>query len=233
MKPRWWILGLVAFLLGLVIFFPLRVALDMRTGEQSLLSARQVAGSVWDGRIGEAMLGEERLGTFDVSLRPFSVLTGGTDVDIERIGGLDGPLVGTMALDDDAQGIKAMNGSIGVATLMAPLPIERLTLSDATILFDTERCIEASGMISAEASLGLLGLSRSLSGPLSCTSEGRLQADLSGGSETLVLLVDRAGAYEAQFAVTNAPPLVASGLALAGFGVDGNTLRLVHQGTLR
>ncbi|NNC47824.1 MAG: type II secretion system protein GspN [Sphingomonas sp.] len=230
---RWWLFGGALFLIGLVAMFPLHVAMDMSMSRQSLLSARQVAGSVWSGRVGEAMLGEERLGTFDVSLRPLSLLTGGADVGIERIGGLDGPLVGTLALDDDSQGIRDMNGGIGVATLMAPLPVDRLLLTEATILFDADRCVEASGTLGAEASLGLLGLSRTLSGPLSCTSDGRLQADLTGGNETLTLIVNREGGYEAQFAIANAPPLIASGLALAGFTLDGTTLRLTHQGPLR
>ncbi|WP_265528083.1 type II secretion system protein N [Sphingomicrobium marinum] len=233
MKLRWWLFGAAIFLIGLIAMFPLHVAMDMSMSKQSLLSARQVGGSVWNGRVGDAMLGEERLGTFDVALRPLSLLTGSADVAIERIGGLDGPLIGTLALDDDSQGVRDMNGSIGVATLMAPLPVDRLILTEATILFDEERCVEASGTLAAEASLGLLGLSRNLSGPLSCTSDGRLQADLSGGSETLTLIVNREGGYEAQLAIANAPPLVASGLALAGFTLDGSTLRLTHQGTLR
>ncbi len=76
MNWRWavWTTGIA--LIAMLLLLPLRIALSAADLGSLGMSARQVGGTIWGGRIGELMLGRQLLGTFDVRLDPAALLLG-------------------------------------------------------------------------------------------------------------------------------------------------------------
>ena len=96
MSWRWLLWSSVIGLIALVLLMPLRVALPASDLQQMGLSARQVAGTIWYGRIAELMLGRQLLGTFDVRLDPAALLLGRIAMPFERLDAAQGPLTGVL-----------------------------------------------------------------------------------------------------------------------------------------
>lgn len=235
MRARWYFWALGVLLVGLIALFPLRLALDIAAGPHSLLAARQVEGSIWSGQIGEAMLGDERLGSFDVAAHPLPLLIGSVRADFERVGGLDGPLSGTVHAGTGSEGVSDFDGRLAVSQILAPLPASAISFGDATMLFDDGSCSEASGSVALTASMGLPDLTRTLEGTLSCAEDGRILAQLQGprGGEKLSLWLSYDGAYEVDLTIEGAPPALRAALAMAGFADEGSAIRLQQSGQLQ
>lgn len=235
MRARWYLWALGMFLVGLIALFPLRLALGMASGPHDLLSAKQVSGSIWSGQIGEATLGNEMIGTFDVAAHPLPALIGRISADFERLGGMDGPLSGTVHAGTGSQGVTGLNGRLDVSQLLAPLPAGAVSFGDATMLFDDGSCSEASGSVAVTAAMGLPDMNRTLEGTLSCADDGRAMASLSGprGAERLTFTLDADGGYEADLVIEGAPPALRAMLAMAGFSEEGANVRLQQSGQLQ
>nr|WP_281376579.1 type II secretion system protein N [Sphingomicrobium lutaoense] len=199
------------------------------------MTARQVAGTVWSGRVGEMMAGPERLGTFDVALNPLTLPLGRFEVAIERLDDPEGPLTGVLALGGASEGVKDLNGRMTLSRLLSPLPSGAMRFEDVRMLFKGGRCREAAGSVQLQASLGIAGLSRDMSGPVSCREDGRGMAELKGprGAERLTIIVDAEGGYEADLAIEGAPPILRDALSRAGFAEEGTSVVLRQSGRLR
>lgn len=234
MRARWtaWTLGIA--LLAAVALFPLRVALDLTDISRIGLSARQVAGTIWYGRLGELHLGERRLGTFEVALSPAALLIGRASMRFHRIDGLDGPLDGRL-VNGARRGVVGVTGRVAVGDMFAPLPIGGLELRDVTVLFRRGRCIEAGGevvpiiaMPVAEASFGT-----GLRGILRCDGErARVTMTGSGGGERVEFYVHSSGAYRGWISVRGASPSAAVSLSLLGFKPTAQGMTLSVDGRL-
>ncbi|MCJ8191263.1 type II secretion system protein N [Sphingomicrobium aestuariivivum] len=219
MKKRWFLYALAVFAIALVTLFPLRLALDMTLGRDALLSSRQVAGSIWSGRIGDVMVGEERLGTFDVGLRPLPLLIGRTEVDVERLSDPDGPLTGRFFLSGPSEGVASLDGRVNIGGLVSPLPIDAVRFEDVDALFDGGACKSAAGTVTAIPATAIAFLAGELSGPVSCAPDGRVLALLSRprGGEEVELYLDANGNVEAYLTIAGAPPAIGELLATYGF----------------
>lgn len=228
---RWmlWTAAIAAAVL--VLFFPLRLALDAADLTRLGLTARAVTGSVWDGRIGDLSLGRQGLGTFDVQLRPGPLLLGRTAMDFERRDEVRGPLAGTLRSGGGAHGVEGLTGQLAAASLFAPVPVDALDFNGVTILFRDGACVKADGQVSAAIGtrLGGLDLMRTLQGPVSCEGQ-RVRARLAsgGGRESLEFFLTENGRYRAFLTLRGLPPEVATGLGLLGFrsGPDGVSLSM-------
>ena len=220
--------GVVALLL-LILLFPLRLAIEAADLQRLGLSARQVSGTIWDGRISGLTLNRQELGTFDVRLHPGPLLLGRGAMRFERNDELYGSLDGTLISGGGRNGVEAMTGRLGTATLFAPLPVEALEFRQATILFRDGSCSEARGQITAVVGtrFGGLDLTRGLSGPVSCEGR-RVRARLAseGGRESLEFFLAEDGQYRAFMTLRGLAPEVAAGLQMLGFsgGPSGVTL---------
>ena len=232
---RWIVWTLAAFAVALVLFFPLRVAMDMALGRDALLSARQVGGTVWSGRIGNAMLGRERLGTFDVKLAPLPLFIGRTEVSVERLEDPDGPLTGRFFLSGPSEGVASLTGRVNISGLIAPLPIDALQFNDVDALFDGEACKSATGTITAIPAAAVRYFTGEISGPVACADDGRVVATLSGprGGASVALFIDALGDTEAVLTVEGASPLIGEALRASGFSQDGSGWTLSSRGRLR
>lgn len=219
MSWRWMVWSLGILLLALVLLMPLRIVVSATDLAQVGLSARQVAGTIWGGRIGDLMLSRQLLGTFDVRLSPGDLVLGRIAMPFERLASPDGPLTGVLRAGGSLRGVERLTGTLAIGHLLGAAPVQSLDLRQVTILFADGRCRRAEGRIAANLaiSLGPLPLDRGFSGTLACEGE-RVRARLAspGGSERIEFYVNHQGLVRGWITVrTNLPGL--DGL-LAGYG---------------
>lgn len=137
----------VALLLSMLLFAPLRL-LVAQVGAPPGLSATEVAGNVWAGRLRGAHWRGQALGDVDVGLRPLALLAG------VRRWRLQNGAVRIDVLAGRVRGIADGDGLIPLDDIpaLAGLPL-RLSLQDATLAFDDDGCHEAGGRVRVELAL--------------------------------------------------------------------------------
>lgn len=232
--PRWllWTSGIG--LLALAILLPLRVALDLAGLDRLGFTARQVAGTIWYGRIGNLTLRSQDLGTFDVSVGPTALLLARLDMRFRRLDELHGALTGSVRSGWGVRGIEKLTGSITASQLFAPLPVARLDFQDTTILFRGGTCRTAEGTIVARLAVpaSLAAIAGDFRGPVTCEGE-RVRAQLSSvsGRERIEFTVAASGRYRAWISVRRADLATATALRIAGFrdSPDGLSLSASNQ----
>lgn len=229
MAPRWivWTSGIG--LLALAILLPLRIALDLAGLDRLGFTARQVAGTIWYGRIGNLTLRNQDFGTFDVTVAPANLLLARLDMRFRRLDELAGTLTGSIRSGWGVRGVEDLTGSIPAAQLFGPLPLDRLDFQGATILFSEGSCRRAEGTIVARLAVPatLAALAGDFKGAVTCEGE-RVRAQLSGasGRERIEFYVTSNGRYRAWISVRGADVPTAAALRSAGFrdGQDGLSL---------
>jgi general secretion pathway protein N len=229
MSWRWLTWTSVLTLLALLLLMPLRVALSASDLQQLGLTARQVGGTIWYGRIADLMLGRQLLGTFDVRLDPAALLLGRVAMRFERVGGTVGPLTGVLRAGGTLRGVEDLSGSMAAGNLLGAAPIDSLDFRDTTVLFEGGRCAEASGQVAARLAvrLGPIDLDRGFSGSISCEGE-RVRARLASpaGSERIEFFVSSEGRVRGWISIRSPLPGLDAVLGAYGFrvGPEGLTL---------
>jgi general secretion pathway protein N len=232
-RRRWltWLFGI----LGLALFalFPLRVALGMSNFEQIGFTARQVAGTIWYGRIGSLHLRSQPLGTFEVQLNPFALLMGRVSMHFERMEDPQGVLKGQLVAGF-ARGIKDASGRIAAGQMFAPVPIEALELQDVSVLFRNGVCVEAAGQVTPVITTPIPGVQLTgLRGTMQCDGErARVQMRSGSGTERIEFYVSSSGRYRGWLSVRTTGPAVSAGLALLGFRPSPEGMTLTVNGSL-
>lgn len=234
MNWRWWtwLLGITS--LALIALFPLRVALDATDVARVGLSARQVAGTIWYGRLGDLHFADRPLGTFEVALNPGALLLGRASMNFQRMDGLDGPLSGKLVLGS-RRGVVNVDGRAAVGDIFAPLPIEALEFDGFTVLFRDGVCIEAAGRVTPVVTVPVAGLQfgSGLSGTMQCDGQrARVTMTNASGSERVNFYIRSSGAYRGWMSVRDAPPDAAIALSLFGFRPSQQGLTLSVDGQL-
>jgi hypothetical protein len=117
--------------------------------------------------------------------------------------------------------------------MFGELPIDSLVLSDVTMMFDGQRCVEASGTVSGDVALGVGGfaIARRLDGTLSCRDERvRIALRSVTGIERVELLIAPEGRYDAMIGVDATRTQFAGALALLGFRRRGRDMQRIVSG---
>jgi general secretion pathway protein N len=228
-----WLVGallLVAALAVAVAWLPLRLVVPYVAPG---LTATEISGTVWDGRLQAAEWRGVALGDLDVGLDARALVEGRVRLDFVRdrvrdsAGGLRGRL-------GSAGGVHVVEELDGPLTLILPFPFApRLDIrfKDAAFRLDNAgTCLAASGDLSARLSnLPGIGTTPPLSGRFAC-DEGALLLPLATADGQLGIAVhiwaDRR--YRADLNVASRSFAVQLALAAAGFtpGPDGSTLRI-------
>ena len=137
-----------ALLFALVALLPLRLAIGWFALDGRGLAARDVAGSLWLGVLGDAQFGGVALGDMEAGLRFLPLFVGRARIDVERAD--DGPPLeaGITATRhgfgiDDATGTILLGGAGG-------LPIEAVELDDVSVRFAGGLCEHAEGRVRAQ-----------------------------------------------------------------------------------
>lgn len=231
---RWivWLLGIAA--LAALGLFPLRTAIAMSDLKRIGFSARQVAGTIWYGRIGELHLKSQPFGTFEVRLNPLPLLIGNISMDFDRLDSPDGPLRGQLVAGFQ-RGLVGASGRVAVGDMFAPLPLEALELQDFTVLFRNGRCVTASGTVTPVISVPVTGLDldTGLKGNVECDGErSRVVMTSPSGRERVEFYIQASGDYRGWMSIRNPPPAIAAGLILFGFRPAPEGLSLSVNGRL-
>ncbi|HUE78650.1 MAG TPA: type II secretion system protein N [Sphingomicrobium sp.] len=233
MRRRWlaWTLGI--FGLALVALFPLRVALGLSDLERIGFTARQVAGTIWYGRVGELHLRSQPLGTFEVQLDPLALLIGRISMSFDRTddpqGLLEGRLVAGLR-----RGVKDASGRIAAGAMFAPLPIEALEVDDLTVLFRNGRCVESSGRVTPVMAAPVPGVQfAGLTGTMQCDGErARVEMQSASGAERVDFYVHSSGRYRGWLSVRSTAPEVGAALSVLGFRPSPQGMTLTVNGRL-
>jgi general secretion pathway protein N len=230
---RWlsWTAGILA--LALFAVFPLRLALDWSDLGRIGITARQVAGTIWYGRIGELHLRSQPLGTLEVALDPAALLIGNVSMSFKRMESSEGPLAGHLVAGW-RRGLAKTNGRIDVSQVFAPLPVGALDLQDVTVLFRNGQCDEASGRVVPVISAPIPGVELSgLSGTVECDGErARVRIDSGSGAERVEFYLQGNGSYRARMSVRNPDPMVNASLGASGFKSSPEGMTLSANGRL-
>jgi general secretion pathway protein N len=230
-SPRWLAWFGAIFALALLALLPLRT-LFVPFVHQGF-TARQLAGTIWYGRIGELSLRAHRLGTFDVQADPLALLTGAVRLRFNRVDDPEGALTGAL-VSGLHKGIRATSGRIGAAGLFGALPIEALELDQATILFRNGECSEASGRVTAILAAPIPGLDGvGLSGTPRCEGERvRFILAAPSGNGQIEFYVRYGGAYRGWIRVRPSTPDAVTALSSAGFKQSEDGFLLSVDGSL-
>jgi len=224
-----WFAGI--FALGLLVLLPMRTVLG-RLADQGF-TARQVAGTLWYGRIGELTYHGRRLGTFEAAVDPLALLTGALKLNFHRLDDPQGVLDGAL-VSGTARGVRDVTGRIGAAGLFGGLPADALELENVTLLFKGQGCAKATGKATILLASPLPGVDGvALSGVPRCENE-RLRFVLTtpSGAGKLDFYVRSTGDYRAFFQVPAAGPDQSASLTAAGFTASPDGMVLSVDGKL-
>lgn len=234
MKWRWtaWLLGVTA--LAMLALFPLRIGLGLTGFERVGFSARQVAGTIWYGRLGELNLRRRPLGTFEVALDPLPLLLGTASIRFHRMDGIDGPLGGRLVAGARI-GLIDASGRVAMGDMFAPLPIDALILDHVTLLFRGGRCVEAAGSLTPVIALPVaaIDLGTGLRGTVQCEGQrARIVMTSASGRERVQLFIRGSGQYRGWIIVRDPAPDAALALSLFGFRPSFQGMTLSVDGRL-
>ncbi len=237
LTPRQWLWLAAGLIVALILFMPLRIALDVAGVEARGLTARSVTGSVWSGTLVDARLGDVQLGTLRAGVSPLALLIGETRINLLGTSSAAAtPVSGAVVNGLRGVGIAALTGDVPVGQVFAPLPITQLSFDDATARFRGSVCATASGTVRARLGGAIPGaegiaLPQVMTGTLRCAGD-RLLVPLASaaGTETLTLRIAADGRYRADLMLQLDNPALADKLAAIGFVAGPGGYRLSAEG---
>jgi len=227
---------LCAFLFALVALLPLRLALGWLALDAAGFSARQAEGSIWLGVLREARVGAAPIGDLRSRLDPLPLLAGRARVGFDRLQGGDAasPLEGSVSVSRHSLGADDVTASLPLGTAFAPLPIASVDLTDVSVRFRDGLCDHADGLVKAQVSgdVGGISLPGGLTGNARCEG-GALMLPLAspGGAEMLSLAIQEGGRYRAELLVRPGDAAARTRLLSSGFAPAGDRLRLAIEGS--
>ena len=220
------------FAIALIALLPLRLAAGWVGIGDAGLSAREVRGSVWGGRLSEARIASVPLGDLRAGLDPLPLLAGRARVDLERPGDDGDVSRGAIGISRHETGIDDVTARLPLGSVFAPLPVAAIDLNDVSVRFRDGLCVFAEG--SARATIegemagsvpggALIGNARCDAGALllplvSPSGMARVAVRLSGGGRYRVELLVRGdeGVRERLLAAGFAPRAGDYGLSVEG-----------------
>lgn len=224
----------LALLAGMLAFWPMRAALGAAGVERLGLSASEVTGTLWRGRLNGARLGPVALGDVRARVSLWALLAGRTELSLQ---GETGPFRADLAAGRGELTARQVDLRAPLALLGLPAGADgALALSQAGVSFRDGQCRSASGRLVLEGLAGPGWEGPTLDGPLSC--DGReVLARLEGRDDRVALdaelRMDATGVW--RLAVTARPddPLVAAALLAQGYAEGPEGLTFDARGRLR
>lgn len=229
--------------LGLVFVSVLVVALIARApmsaglalaGLGEAVSAREVEGTIWNGRLVDASVGRTRLGDVRARLAPATLLGGRPAIAVTVEGGA-ADLRGRL-LAGGLAGVEDLTGTAPLALLGAPSPFDgSLVLKSLGFAFSNGTCRRAAGMASIDVS-GLGGAPFTLAGQPTCRGESvilSLGGERDGARVTVDINLRADGRYRTEARVVTGDEALAAALSAAGFDRAADGFRKITEGHLR
>ncbi len=217
MNPRFGLFGVLGLAFVAVATAPLSLLLDRLPLAAQHIAALESSGTVWHGVLRSASWRGQALGDLTIRLQALPLLLderrlrvgtaswSGTLLEGRRHGLVDG--VGTVTLP-------------AIATLAGGTL--RLSMQDATLVFEDRRCLTASGRLQATLQMPDPALPEMrLTGDLTCAQEQGRVVLVSAAEAPLpleaVLSIDAGGGYTLQSTARVQDPVARVALLLAGF----------------
>lgn len=228
-RRRLTLLFVAALALMLVVLLPLRLALGWIGFDRHGIAAIDATGSIWNGRLRNAVWRGRSLGDMEVSLRPLSLLTGVRGIDFSTR-----ELSGSLS-SGRIDGVERVNGEVVLERIesMPGLSL-RIMLRDVALLFGDRRCAKAAGQVAIDASFAGLDTPIRLQGAPACDGEYARVELVSTGTPRIdaTLQFDADGRYRVHTRVDDADPATALGLQVAGFQRTPSGLGRVDEGNV-
>ncbi|MFA6115722.1 MAG: type II secretion system protein N [Sphingomonas sp.] len=210
-----------AFVIALIVFLPLRLAMGWFDLGNTGLTARQVSGSLWYGTLREASFGGVALGDLRARLSPIQLLVGRARIDLSGPGrDAARPFRGAIGVSRHSFGIDDLTATLPAGNVFAPVPVSALDFDDLSVRFQDGNCQKAEGRVRATISGDLAGinLGQGMTGTARCDA-GALLLPLASqaGTETVALRLWGTGRFRGELTVQPSDPAVVEKLVLAGF----------------
>ena len=232
MRRRWILWTSVIALIALLALFPLRTALGLSDFGRIGFTARQVAGTIWYGRIGDLQLRSQPLGTFEVQLDPLALMLGKISMAFNRLDHPDGVLNGRL-IAGLTRGAENLNGRLQVGDMFAPLPVRALDFKNVAVRFQDGRCVEGKGEVTPVIAAPVPGFDfAALTGTIACDGERARVRMAPAGAQSIEFFVHSSGSYRGWITVRDVPPPISADLSLAGFKPTPEGMTLFVDGTL-
>lgn len=222
---------LAALVIALVATVPLPVALAA-SGLGGRLTAREVHGTIWRGRLEQAALGGVGLGEVSLGLGAGQLLVGGRTLTVVARGGaFEGR--GKIVARGGGSGVEAVTGRAPLSMLGAPASVTGvITLKAVAVGFAGGRCRWAVGQISAEVR-GLGDQPVVLTGRPACRDAAlviALNGSRSGAPVEVLARLEATGRYNTRVRVSTAEPVLGALLSADGFVSDGSGYSKTNEG---
>lgn len=210
-----------AFLIALIVFLPLRLAMSWFDLGNTGLTAREVRGSLWYGSLREASFGGVSLGDLRARLSPIQLLVGRARIDLVGPGqGSARPFRGAIGVTRHSFGLDDMTATLPAGTVFAPVPVSALDFDDVSVRFQDGNCQKAEGRVRATilGDLAGINLSQGMTGTARCDA-GALLLPLTSqaGTESVALRLWGTGRFRGELTVQPTDPATIEKLVLGGF----------------
>ncbi|MFC4292822.1 type II secretion system protein N [Sphingorhabdus arenilitoris] len=231
------LLGLIAALCALLLFMPLRFALNMVLPSSSTLTARAASGTIWSGQIAGIKMGQISLGDMQAGLAILPLFTAHAEYHFEPMAnGTAQPLQGRVGTGFGGRYVADLNGQLPLEGVDARLPLSHLELTGFSAAFDGGVCRRASGsvrMLLKPGSLDALGLNNGFLGQAKCDKNALLLPLVSQSSnERAEIRLQASGDYVVTVTIQNENPEVGLALTAAGFAPIAQGYRMSVKGQL-
>lgn len=224
------------FVLALIAFLPLRLAMGWFDLGETGLTASDVRGSVWFGTLRQASFGGVPLGDLNARLSLVQLLVGRARIDLSgQSQGSARPLHGAIGVSRHSFGIDDLTASLPAGAVFAPVPVSTLDFDDVSVRFQDGNCGKAEGQVRAAISgdLGGIALGQGMSGTARCDGAALLLPLTSqAGTESIALRLWSTGRFRAELTVQPADPAAAQKLVLGGFQPTPKGYMLSIEGRL-
>ena len=225
------------FVVALIAAFPLRLALGLSDPGGRGITAGEVAGSIWNGAIGDLRVGALPLGDVAANLRPLPLLIGRREVHVERLAtlGADPDFSANAAGGEGWLSLRDVQGHLPIGDAFGTIPATALGFNDFHAQLVDGRCVEAGGQVS----LILAPFSELMPGPVALSgtarcSKGALYVPMKGptGLENLFLRLEPDGRWRADLVLGGLPVEVTAPLLEAGFTARPGGIGISANGKL-
>ena len=225
------------FAIALIVAFPLRLALGLSDPGGRGITAREVAGTIWDGGIGDLRIGALPLGDVAANLRPLPLLIGRREVHVERLNGTGAPgdFSANAAGGEGWLSLSEVEGQVPIGDAFGTIPATALGFNDFHAELSDGKCVGAGGQVS----LILAPFSDLMPGPVALSgtarcSKGALYVPMKGptGLESLFLRLEPDGRWRADLVLGGLPVEVTAPLLESGFTARPGGIGISADGKL-
>lgn len=234
---RLFIIMLIAIVIigGAAFLFPMRLAVNLAGLDRAGLSARQIEGTIWSGRMVDAQFRGINLGDLDAGIVPSSLLSAPA-IQVRRLYPQGEDFTATISGSAQRLQVQGAKGDIPLNTLAGRIPVSKATISGGDIILENGRCVSATGDVTVR-SAGLLTRVMGdtiLNGNMACQGDNMALELVSENRNTrLSASLDPDRRYQMQLMVSKLSPQIAFALRAIGLQQDGDGLTIGHSGVLR